>query len=159
MRLQQYLTELFDKKPEGFQITSKTKTVFHTKWKVGKIEFQFDADLIRDNWTVIFYRQEKKAQQIKTMGDLNQKEVIQVGSGVKASFDIWLKKYDPEKFKFTAEDKSHMKVYDIVSRGIKRKFNYTFYREQDGKTIEYYFDKGYTLPSLTPEYLKKMGLT
>jgi hypothetical protein len=133
MRLQNYLTEIFDTKVDIKVITS-SKITFSATFTVDDIKYQFDAENLKSTgadikqyWDVTFRRFGAVFQSpFDAVGNLETKEVLSVFSAVKTAMLIFLKKYKPETWLFSAKEKesSRVKLYDKFAKIIVAKTKY-----------------------------------
>ena len=70
-----------------------------------------------------------------------QAEVQQVFSGVKKSFILWVKQYNPTLFWFDADDQGHLKVYKMFAKLIKSKMGYGYQLEGGATGVRFHFWK------------------
>ena len=130
MRLKNYITELFTTKVD-VKITNQDRDYFTVLFDVGDYNYEFQAQVItppdweREVWAISFRR-------IDVMGmpeyaltkDLDTKEVMTVFSGVKKSGELFLRKYKPDIFVFSAwkKEPKRIQVYKDLIKYINKWF-------------------------------------
>jgi hypothetical protein len=141
------LTESFDSKLKSFKVITQNQNEFKIIFQTNTLEFYFVAkydEVEEDFWDILFYRYNpsKMTQKMyNATSDVSKNEVMQVFSGVKKSIEIFIKKYDPDNFLFSGEDKKHKKLYDSIAKIIARKSNYDLHIKRFDNIKFYQFIK------------------
>jgi hypothetical protein len=160
MRLQLYLTELFNTKVK-LNIKKDTTDKFHASFEVPFEVYTKYGDSYEDEhqyyfvahkdpydkyrfWEVAFYRVNDKGNSAMGItGDLDAKQAIKVFSGVKQAFEIWFKKNDPGSFGFSSKEDEikRTKIYHKFAKQIASKTGYKLTKDTSHGNIDFMFDK------------------
>jgi hypothetical protein len=147
MRLNQYINELFDKKPENWKIEKETKIHFKSTFNVDEFKYFMNAYAESDAgpghslkledmyWMVDFSREGANFEITKDM----KSKAIPVFSGIKYSLEYFLKKYKPTMMVWTS-DAAHLKLYKQFAKLVTKATRYKVHiedgaenRDQPGK--------------------------
>jgi hypothetical protein len=132
------LLELFDS-PVPYDIEEESAEYFEASFEVGKMTYLFKASQGEKEWEILFEALEDKRE----WGVLNTGNAAVVFSTVLRLTKYFLSKYKPEKFFFTAEEKSRNSLYSVAAKGAEKFFpGYKFVDKstEENKTT-YRFEK------------------
>ena len=119
MKFQTYLNELFDTQVP-IKIEWQELSDLRYSFVIDGKKYEFDADNEKGSWEIVFtYRGDKASTGITGTGN-----AAQVFSAVAKCIDMFLKKYKPNQFWFSAKEPSRKKLYDKFSKLITRKYPY-----------------------------------
>jgi hypothetical protein len=125
MRLQNYLTELFDTKVKiDYHENSLDKFVssFSVDDKKFGVTIQIQYDVgTKDDWQILFFRYDSD-NPLSLLGDLTPKQTLAVFSAVKQSVLKWHNARKPKMFFFTAKstEKSRVKIYGQFAKAMAK---------------------------------------
>ena len=139
MRLQQYINELFDTDVDIKVNTEDFSTVIY-EFEIDGIKFEFNANNENGTWEIIFSGK-KRSTGITGTGNAPQ-----VFAGIAKCTDMFLKKYKPIEFYFSAKERSRVKLYKRFSKVITKKYPYVFRLDKnydDGEDMFVFTNKKY----------------
>ena len=132
MRLKQYIiNELFDTKVP-IKKDWQEPTDIRYSFIIDDKKYTFDGNNEKGIWEIVFTlrgdksspRGNKSSTSITGTGNAPQ-----VFAAVNKCLDIFLKKFKPYQFWFTAKEQSRKKLYKMMSKLITRKYPYVFRTE------------------------------
>jgi hypothetical protein len=123
MRLQHYITELFDTKVD-IKIVKQNPSMCIYEFTIKELKYSFKADKYRGTWEILFVSDVG----ISITGTGN---AIQVFAAIAKCLNIFLKKYKPMVFWFSAKEPSRKKLYLKMSKLITKKYSYKFKTESE----------------------------
>jgi hypothetical protein len=102
------ILEILDSTPK-FEVGIQTRTKFGTKTHIGGAEYVFIASVDDDwIWNIAFGDMENGERRTRLSGKGNEFEVL---AFVRASFQEFLKHYNPIFISFTADSETRQKIY------------------------------------------------
>ena len=126
MRLQSYLNELFDTNVDITMIEDNPKSKIYS-FIIKHQEFRFLARKEGD-WEIIFGTEDGKT------GMTGKGDAVQIFAAVSKCLDMFIKKFTPVEFYFTAKEPSRKKLYKRITKIIVKKYPYDL-------EIEEYWEK------------------
>jgi hypothetical protein len=136
MRLQQYITELFDTKVD-IKVEKQTMSADIYTFVIDDIEYSFHARNEKGTWEIAF-------SQYEGIGITGSGNAPQVFAAISKCLDMFLKKYKPMEFWFSAKEPSRRKLYKRFAKLITRKYRaYDFRMDKayDGDDVFIFSDK------------------
>lgn len=127
--MKRMINELMDSSAD-YTVTLKKSNIFTASFMIGDEEVDFLAKLDKDPllsddfentdvWLISFARD----NEYKVTGHGEQYLIF---GTVAKIFEEFIKEYKPDKFEFTAKEKSRQKLYRIFAEKISKEFNYYF---------------------------------
>ena len=125
MKFKQYINELFDTKVP-IKIDWQELSDLRYSFIIDDLKYTFDANNEKGTWEVVFTLRVKGANSTSITGTGNAPQVF---AAVNKCLSIFLKKFKPYQFWFTAKEPSRKKLYKMMSKHITRKYPYVFRTE------------------------------
>jgi len=133
MRLLKYINELFDTKVD-IKIKEQNLSANTYIFIVNDIEYEFNANNEKGAWQIEF-------GQDKGTGITGEGNAIQVFGAVAKCLNIFIKKYKPREFWFTAKEPSRKKLYHRMAKMLIKKYPYNFIKEKFYDEDAFIFEK------------------
>ena len=116
MRLTQYIEEMTFSKNIPVKVLDEKGDRFRTQFEIDGVSYLFAATLLKrksDEWDIIFVPVDSSALNIQR--PTKRMDAIKVFSAVAKSLDMFLKRYNPNTFKFSPADAKLEKMYKRIA--------------------------------------------
>jgi len=135
MKFKQYINELFDTKVDVEVVKERPNHCIYS-FTIKGLKYKFSGEFMRDmnnigEWQLMFVSD-------MGLGITGSGNALQVFAAVGKCIDMFLKKYKPERFAFTAKEESRKKLYLKMSKLITKKYPYVYRTEGEYKDDEVY---------------------